>query len=85
MNRREKSPRNRRATSLHSTTIVLSTVAACNVTSKSRFCSISTPMSALAICRCPLLDTGRNSVSPCTMPKIMASIVSIVYQRLRMA
>ncbi len=75
---RENTPRSSLHISRHNTTIVLSTVAACSVMSNVRFSAISTPISSLASCRWPLLDTGRNSVSPCTAPSIIASSVSML-------
>ena len=64
---------------------VLSTVAACSMTSKVMLFSSSTPSTSLAIWRCPLLDTGRNSVMPCTMPSRMACSVSMYQYRFMMA
>ena len=64
---------------------VLSTVAACSMTSKVMLFSSSTPSISLAIWRCPLLDTGRNSVMPCTMPSRMACSVSMYQYRFMMA
>ena len=59
------------AISLRNTTIVLSAVAACSTTVISRLSSAAlvSPKKNLANSKCPLLLTGRNSVSPCTMPR----------------
>ena len=81
----EKTPLTSRHTSRHSTTMVLSTVAAWSVRLKVR--SSAAERSVLRISdasiRCPLLDTGRNSVSPCTMPRIIACRVVISQQKLK--
>ena len=64
------------------TTMVARTVAKWTVTVKSRKPSPSTPSSSLKIIRCPELDTGRNSVSPWTMPRSTACHHSIAYSSL---
>ena len=62
---------------LQKTTMVLRTVPKWTSTVKSRNPSLSTPNSSFAIIRCPLEETGRNSVSPCTIPSRIACHHSI--------
>ena len=74
--------------SLRNTTTVLSAVAKCNttvITMPNLLSSRSTFSSDLAISKCPLLLTGRNSVRPWTIPRrialIMSGIVSVLWTR----
>ena len=60
----ENSPVKRCLIVPHSTTMVLRTVATWSERSNVTLFSISMPSSSFAIWRCPLLDTGRNSVRP---------------------
>ena len=66
--------------SRHSITMVLSTVATCSITLNSNDDSGSrfTPSTCLKISRCPLLEMGRYSDSPCIIPRSNASNQSIV-------
>ena len=59
-----KSPFSIQSISFHSITSVLSTVATCTMTVNVRLSSPCTPKSAEPIARCPLLLTGKYSVSP---------------------
>ena len=65
-------PWRRSSICLRNTTIVARAVATCTVISKARSLGASAPRSSRNITRCPLLLTGRNSVSPCTKPRIKA-------------
>jgi hypothetical protein len=61
-------------------TIVLNAVAKCNTTVMSIDSSPTefSPNMYLAISKWPLLDTGKNSVRPCTIPNTMDLIISII-------
>ena len=59
-------------TSFQRMTSVLHTVAIWTTTVKVRFSSPDNPKRVDAMVRWPLLLTGRNSVSPCRMPKMIA-------------
>lgn len=49
-------------------------VARCRRISNVRYDSdVSMPKSECAIAKCPELETGRNSVSPCMIPQTIAS------------
>src|SRR5690554_4902224 len=66
--------------SLRNTTIVLRAVAKCSTTviMRDSLGRALLPRSALPISKCPLEETGRNSVRPWIMPRTIASIISIL-------
>src|SRR5690606_37192861 len=75
---KENRPRKISNTSFLNTTKVLRAVAKCRTTVNKRLSwgRASAPNNAFPISRCPLEETGRNSVNPWTMPRIMASMSS---------